>query len=208
MDSSGLGILLGSVGGLLGVGVAVFAVLYVTGVTEYLGGKKKSSISPATPERLRRLLLSLNGEDKPFEVKTSPETDLTLEWKIADARWYALFGKEGLKETYRAYLLLDESHHSVRYCEELLKVRWQASDQDLTKPSFSYQKQFFRGRILFQKSWEAQYGIKEDLSIGKVYEYRYDIREIRDPVRRIIIENGWEFVPVVSKRHAVFGRNS
>jgi hypothetical protein len=203
-----LGILAGSIGGLIGIGVAVFAVLYVTGITEYLGGKKKSSIYPAAPERLKKLLLALNGEDKPFEVKASPETDLLIEWKIADARWFALFGKEGLKETYRAYLLLDESRHSVRYCEELLKIRWQAGDQGAAKPAFSYQKQFFRGRILFQKSWEAQYGIKVDLSFGKVYEYKYDIREIRNPVRRLIVENGWEFVPVVSKRHAVFGRKS
>jgi len=208
MNDAALGIVFGIAGGIIGLGAAIFAIFYATGFFEYLGGKKSSSIPPANSQRLKRLLFELNSETKPYKLAPSPETDILIEWKIADSKWFAFFGNERIKHTYRAYVLLDEPRKSVRYCEELVKVRWLAAVNGGVNPVISYQKQFFRGKILFQKTWETQYGIREDLSFGKVYEYKYDIRAFRDPIRKIILENGWEFVHVVNKKHATFAKKT
>jgi hypothetical protein len=199
LDSAGL---LGALIGLLGAGAAIFAVVWGLGIFEHLGGKRKSMIFPITSNELRDRLLAVNSSDLPYEIITSPETDLLVEWKIADAKWFAVFSKERLRETYRGFLLLDEARKSVRYCEELVSVRWMAGTDSKSQPVLSYQKQFFRGRILFQKSYEVQYGIREDLSPGKIYENRFDVRQVRNPINKVIEDSGWEFVPVVRKSHA------
>ena len=195
-------VLIGVVVGVFGVGFAIFATIWALGLFEYLGGKKKSHLNPVSPDKLKERLLSINSPDLPYEIKKAPETDFLVEWKIADAKWFALFAKERLQETYRGYLLLDDSLKSARYCEELASVQWIAGNGGQGSPSLSYRKQFFRGRILFQKSREVQYGIREDLTLGKIYEYTFDVRKVRNPIKKVIADGGWEFVPVVNKSHA------
>ena len=80
-------------------------------------------------------------------------------------------------------------------------VRWVAQANG-TAPTFAYQRNFFRGRILYQKTWNVQYGIKDDLSFGKVYEIHFDIRNVRNPLKKVIETSGWEFVQVMNKAHA------
>lgn len=37
-----------------------------------------------------------------------------------------------------------------------------------------------------------------------MYEYKFDIGYVRDPVKKAIEDSGWEFVPVVRKEHATY----
>lgn len=71
-------------------------------------------------------------------------------------------------------------------------------------PTVSYREQFFKGRILFQKSWGIQYGIKEDGTLGKVYDYKFDISMVRNSIKKLVEDNGWEFVPVIRKKNAIY----
>lgn len=174
------------------------------GWLEYLGGKKGSRVTLSlNKDELKRKMLSLNSPDLSYELKPSAESDLALVWNIVDARWYGLFAKERLKETYRAFIMLDDVRRSVRYYEELGKVEWAAGSEGLV-PKVAYQSSFFKGRILFQKSRGVGYGIKTDGTPGKVYDYQFDIGYVRDPLKKVAIESGWEFVPVVRKEHATY----
>jgi hypothetical protein len=196
--------LIGLVIGLLGALTGIGAMIYALGYFEYLGGKKKSNILPIGKGALKKKLLALNSPDLPYVIKPDPETDLFVEWKIVDATWYAVFAKERLAKTYRAYLLLDESRKAARYCKETGTIQWMVGTGGSLNPVATFQKAFFRGRILFQKSWEVQYGIKENGTLGKVYEYKFDVNRVRDPIVKTIEESGWEFVPVVRKEHATY----
>ncbi len=195
-----IGMAFGILGALAGIG----AMIYAFGYFEYLGGKKKFTTLPMSKEKLKQKLLALNSPELPYQIRTDKETDLFVEWKIVDATWYAVFSKERLSKTYRAYLVLDESRKAARYCEETGSVRWLVGTDGSLNPVAAFQKAFFRGRILFQKSWEVQYGIKEDGTLGKVYEYKFDVNRVRDPIVKTIEESGWEFVPVVRKEHATY----
>lgn len=197
-------ILIGTAAGLLGVIAAVATMIYALGLFEYLGGKKKQKMPPVSREKLKQKILGLNSPKLPYGIKPAKETDLMVEWKIVDAKWFALFARERLSKTYRAYLVLDGSRKSVRYCEETGSVHWFAGTDGSLKPSVEFEKTFFRGRILFQKSWGMQYGIKEDLTLGKVYEYSFDVGRVRGPIAKVVEESGWEFVPVVRKEHATY----
>jgi hypothetical protein len=166
---------------LIAIAAAVYFILYAAGLFNYMGGKR-SDPDAVSKEILIKKLLSLNDQNKPFQIEKGEETDLVAEWKFVDPKWYVLFNKNGLKSAYRSFLLLDEGRHSVRCFEELGSVSW-TTGAGLV-PSIHFQKKHFGGRILFQKSYGAGYGVKKQSSCepGKVYEYKFDIDEIRTPI--------------------------
>jgi hypothetical protein len=201
----GLGLDIGLIIGLLGLaiaGISLYVMLYALGFFQYLGGKKPSLIPPVSRQELEDRLLSLNDPSKPYQIVKGDEADLVAEWKIADSKWWGVFNKSGLKYVYRASLLLDEKRHSVRCYEQLVYITWIVG-LDGVKPYVSYQKSFFGGRILYKKEKAKGYGIKQlkTLEAGKMYDYKFDIDEIRGPIIAVVEESGWEWVPVTAKKH-------
>lgn len=198
------GIAIGLIAGLLGAGVGLFFALYALGFFQYLGGKKPDPHA-VDKQTLQQAILTLNHPGKPYHIVPGEISDLMAEWKIVDATWYGIFNKSRLKKAYRALLLLDEARHSVRCFETIGTISWTAGANGLT-PTVHYSKSSFSGRILFQKPYGVGYGIKDPKSLeaGKVYEYRFDIDEIRAPIIDTVKSNGWEWVPVTAKRHAVY----
>ncbi|MEK6648114.1 MAG: hypothetical protein AABY37_02230 [Actinomycetota bacterium] len=192
-----------SILGLIAVAVAIWVMLWGMGFFQYLGGKKKSP-SAISKSALKEKVLNLNSAELPYQITSAKESDLFLEWKIVDAKWYGIFSKEKVSRTYSALILLDEARKTARYYEELGSVEWHIGTDGLRKPSIKYSAKAWKGRILFQKSWGVQYGIKESGKFGKVYEYKFDIGYVRDPIKRTVQENGWEFVPVVRKKYALY----
>ncbi len=192
---------------LIAVGAGVYFALYAAGFFNYLGGKKCDP-NAVSKEILEKKLLDHNDPSRPYQIVKGDDTDLLAEWKFVDAKWYGLFNKNGLKSAYRARLLLDEERHSVRCFEELGSVSWSAGVNGII-PSVHFQNSKFGGRILFQKSWGAGYGGKQltPPEIGKVYEYKFNIDEIRGPIIEIVKDSGWEWVPVTARRHATFKSN-
>jgi hypothetical protein len=185
-------------------GVGVYFALLGAGFFQYRGGKKMSSTA-VSKEALVNQLLALNDAAKPYHIVRGGDTDLVAEWKFVDASWYGIFSKSGLRGAYRMNLLLDEARRSVRCYEELGSVSWTAGASGLV-PSVHYQKSFFGGRILYKKEFGKGYGIKDPstLNFGKVYDYRFDIDDIRQPVIAAVEEGGWEWVPVTARRHATY----
>ncbi|MCJ7654575.1 MAG: hypothetical protein MUO97_04620 [Dehalococcoidia bacterium] len=196
--------LLGLLLGLAGAGAGLFFMLYALGFFQYLGGKKRNP-KAVSKETLAKRILALNDTTKPYHVVKGKESDLVAEWKIVDASWYGIFSKNKLSEAYRALLLLDEARRSVRVFEELGSVEWSAGSSGLV-PRVHFRKTFVRGRILFRKQWGVGYAIKDKtpLEVGKVYEYKFDVDEIRGPIAAVVKEGGWEWVQVVARRHATY----
>ena len=194
--------LIAGVGGLIAAGLGIYVMLYALGYFQYLGGEKKSTIPPVTKRELLDRLLALNAPSKPYQIFGSAESDLIAEWKIVDAEWYGIFNKNGLKQSYRAFLLADETRHAVRYYEELGTIAWTIGLEGLI-PVVRYAKSFFHGRILYSKDYAKGYGMRQlaPPEPGKVYDYEFDVNEIRGPIILTVEQSGWEWVPVTAKRH-------
>jgi len=202
----------GLIAGLIGLAVAsvsIYIMLYALGFFQYLGGKKLSPIPPVSKRELKNRILALNDPSKPYQIIEGEETDLIAEWKIADAEWWGIFNKNGLKYAYSANLLLDEARRTVRCYEQLASITWTAGLKGLI-PHVKYRRSFFGGRILYKKEWAKGYAIKQlkTLEAGKIYEYKFDVNEIRGPIIMVVEEGGWEWVPVTAKRHAAYGSSS
>lgn len=151
-------------------------------------GAKQSTVNTITNE-----LVQLNDPKHPFTI-TLNDQRLTAEWKLADAKWYTLFGKAGLKEKYTLYLRLDEKKKTVYAIEYLRSISWNASI-----PSAGWFWEFSYGWHALNVEWRRIYGIKDinPLSIGMVCSYQYNIDTIRLPIINAILKNGWSFRPAV-----------
>lgn len=93
----------------------------------------------------------------------------------------------------------------MRRYEELGSITWLA-DLEGPAPRVNHRRSFFHGRMLYSKQRAEAYAFKrlKPPEPSKVYEYRFDVNEIRGPIIAVVEESGWEWVPVTAKRHATF----
>lgn len=198
------GLIIGLIIG-IGVGVSLYFVLRGLGYFQYLGGQRRSSIPPVNKEMLVDRLLDLNELSKPYCITRGKDTDLLAEWKLVDATWYGVFSKSHVGQSYRISLLIDEPRHTVRYYEETGSVSWVQGNDGLM-PLITYQKKLWPIRKLSRKEKGMAYTIKdpESFKSGKVYEYQFDIANIREPLATVVRESGWEWVPVTARRHVTY----
>ncbi len=151
-------------------------------------------------EDLSQKLVELSQQSDQFTLNKSPETDFVVERKIVDASGYGIAGVDELKKTYKAYLLLDEEKHEARYNEEMHE-----SSRELGPSGLSGEKKFFRGKVIGSKQFGKEWGFKkggDPTSFDKVYDYSFDVKKLREPIKKLVEESGWKFKQVTFKRDA------
>ena len=156
-------------------------------------------------------LASKTGE---FTVKKDKEdTDLVIEKKIVDAAYGKVAGAERIKKTYRAYILFDESTREAKYNEELSEssdnVDFDSSsktenDTGIGNMSFGTSKKLFRGRMLAHKEMQKTWNIKSDMTPGKLVDYSFDVKSLRNPIEKLLNENGWKLIQVITRKEASY----
>ena len=171
------------------------------GLFDKLKGIKepKEGVAPVPPEELTSRLLALNNDQVPFAVSSGAggkEGDVIAQWKIVDAQWYEIFAKASLEKSHKIYLTLDRASNEVRVLEESWEVEWRAG-----VPSLSFSAEAFRGRTMGTKSFGTAYAWKgvNPLDYGQVYEYRFDVGEMKDPIAEVVTAAGWTYRPVTTK---------
>jgi hypothetical protein len=168
------------------------------GLLDKLRGVKRPDEHVAAVSRaeLEQRLLGINHDQVPFTIGPSQDADLQAEWKIVDANWYEIFAKAGLEKSHKIYLGIDEGEHEVRALEETWEVEWRAGVPDIR---LSMEKQ--QGRTLGSASFGRGYAFKgvNPLSFGEVYDYRFNVSEMKDPIIDTITASGWTYVPVMTK---------
>lgn len=163
------------------------------------GIKEPAEGTPVLPgAQVYERLAAIGGDQVPFSVGPDPDgaADLVVQWKIVDAQWYEIFGKAGLEKAHRILLALDEADHQVRVLEESWEVQWSAG-----VPSFSLSAEKFQGRTLGSKEFGKAVGFRgvDPLDVGTIYEYRFDVGEMKDPIIQVVTTSGWSYVPVMTK---------
>jgi len=156
--------------------------------------KRPASGTLALPagEVLARLK-ALNRDTAPWRILdgAAEGVDLIAEWKIVDAKWYEIFAKASLTKVFRILLKLDETEKHVRAQDREYEVSWRAGI-----PSLSMEASRFKGQST-SVQFGTSYGFKEDLSIGKQYEYFFKTSEIKTPVQEAVVACGWVYKGVV-----------
>lgn len=160
------------------------------GLFDWLTGSKSApaGVPRQSAAELRTRLLAVNRESAPFLVRDgAPErVDLVAEWKIVDAAWYEIFAKAGLERTFKVLMRFDEAKGEVRAVDQEWRVEWR-----LGIPSLSLSAEAFRGQKV-EMSFGSAYAFREeDLRFGKVYEYRFNTKELKTPLIEAAQAAGW-----------------
>jgi hypothetical protein len=171
------------------------------GLLDKLKGVKEPEpgTAPVAREEIQQRLLALNDGQVPFTIAPGAggeEGDLVAEWKIVDAQWLEIFAKAGIEKSHKIYLAFNEAENEVRALEESWDVSWRAGT-----PEIRLSAEAFRGRTFGSKSFGSGYAFKgvNPLDFGQVYEYRFDVSEMKEPITSVVTGGGWTFRPVVSK---------
>ncbi len=165
------------------------------GLLDFFTGRRapEAGVVRRSASDLRAALLSLNRDTAPFMVREGgPEgADLVAEWRIVDAQWYEIFAKAGIKKGAQILLRLDEATGEVRNIQRDWAVEWRAG-----LPTLAFASEAFRGQkveLSFGTGWAFR---EEDLRFGRVYEYRFQTRELKEPLQAITAVHGWIWRPV------------
>jgi hypothetical protein len=164
---------------------------WVTGSKPAPAGVKRQSV-----KALRTALMDLNRKTAPYKVRDGRKegVDLVAEWKIVDAEWFEIFAAAGLERVFKVLMRFDEAKGEVRALDREYEIEWRAGE-----PVLSLKASAFRGRK-WEKSFGAAYAFREDGSYGKVYDYRFDTSEIKNPLIEAVHQVGWGW------RGVAFGR--
>ena len=157
-------------------------------------------------EQLVQKIIQVGSESGQFAATKGNDTDLIVEHKIVDAEYYKLMGKEKIRKMYRALILFDETTHEAKYNEEITEG---SSDAGLNLGSgtfgFGGSKKTFHGKVIGMKETEKVWGLKkEDLTPGKVVDYSFDVKDVRQPIEQALTANGWKLVLVTLRKDASY----
>jgi hypothetical protein len=162
------------------------------GLFDLLTGRRAPAPGQARlPEAdLRAALLRLNRDTSPVVIRPAGSAeegaDLVAEWRLADARWYEVFGKAGLAKAAQLLLRFDGAAGEVRAVSRDWTVEWHAG-----LPLLSLAADGFRGRKA-EISWGRGYAFREeDLQFGKVYDWSFDSRALKGPIQEVVAASGW-----------------
>lgn len=160
------------------------------GLFDFITGTKsapKGVTRIAGPE-LKTRLLALNRATAPWQVRdgAAEGVDLVAEWRVVDARWYEVFAKAGLEKVHQVLMKFDAEKGEVRAVDRDWTIEWSAG-----VPTLSLAAEAFRGQKV-EVSFGTAYAFREeDLTYGKVYEYRFNSQELKGPLREVALAAGW-----------------
>jgi hypothetical protein len=142
-----------------------------------------------SPQEVRNALMSLNRATAPYRLidGQSEQVDLIAEWRIVEAQWYEVFAKAGLSKTFRIYLKLDPAQHEVRAMDREYTLEWSVG-----VPKLSVAVSSFKGQIQEVEFGKA-YAFTETLAPGQVYNYRFNTKEIKQPIQDAVTSCGWTY---------------
>jgi len=152
---------------------------------------------------LREKLIQLGQSNQQFTITPGQDCDLYLQHSIVDAKYYGIASKEQVKKQYAAKIWIVDQERTVKYREIIQEAS--SSAGVLPAPKLSFEKSTFKGKVLFKKEKEVAFGFKKPAdpsSFGKVYQYDFDVRKIRDPVKELVESNGWKFEQILTNYHA------
>jgi len=140
--------------------------------------------TPVTEATLRKQIAEINQFDVPVMVQEKGDK-LIITWRYVDAKWWEILAKAGLKKLYQLHIKLDDAKKEAILIDVEKSVAWRTGPTEV-----SVSGGFFRGVIMEYEIGKA-WGIRENFAPGKLYDYKFSVAEIKNPVMNAILRNGW-----------------
>ncbi|WP_114423441.1 hypothetical protein [Nocardioides houyundeii] len=130
--------------------------------------------TPVTDEFVRRVRDTTEGT--PYVVtRTSSGFDLSLD--VADAQWFGLFNRAGLRKVFVHHVKVTSDTFSIT--DDSTEIRWEAGH-----PKIAGSASRSMGRSI-EFGHEKIWAIRDDGTVGRVVDYKFDSEEGRDLITLI-----------------------
>ncbi|MFG2627159.1 hypothetical protein [Streptomyces sp. NPDC048473] len=147
-----------------------------------------SGVAPLPTMVVRAALLAINGPDVPYRVRNAlpaEKADLMAEWRILEPAVGSSFSRRQVERTIKTRMRLVPSKREVRALDEQWEVTWVG---DPPRPAAS--REYGRGpATTVTKQWTYERG--PDGRRHKVETFRFDSREMRNPLQNAVLGAGW-----------------
>ncbi|MER5944984.1 hypothetical protein ABT127_02845 [Streptomyces sp. NPDC001904] len=168
------------------------------GLFDKLTGTKHpgEGMAPRPAEEVRTALLALNGPEVPYAVRDgrAEGADLLAEWRVTEPSWYGFFSRTDVRHVLRFRLRLVPEKHEVRVVQQQLEVTWVRG-----VPTLSVSAEAGRGPgRTVSKRWTL--GRDDQGRIEATESFSFDTADLRDPLRRTVLDSGWTWRGVVLGR--------
>jgi hypothetical protein len=140
---------------------------------------------PLAPAALRAEIQAINEFDAPVMVEER-RGKLVATWKYLDASWWELLAQAGITKIYELHIKFDDTQRLVTLIDVTKSVAWRASPTQVRIGFFG-----FRG-VMFAYEIGKAWGIRQNLTGGKLYDYKFVPQEIKMPILNSILRRGWD----------------
>ncbi|MCC2280613.1 hypothetical protein LKL35_35195 [Streptomyces sp. ET3-23] len=145
---------------------------------------------------LKAALFAINGPDVPFVVRethSQEKGDLVAEWRVLEPAMGYSFSRKQVERTIKTSMRLDALKCEVRTYDEQWERTWVGDP-----PRLALSHEYGRGQIsMVYREWTYERG--PDGRRHKVETFRFDPREMKDPLQKAVLESGWTWRPVLRK---------
>ncbi len=152
---------------------------------------------PASADELAGILLSLNGGDRRWTIRSTNGTDFLAEWKTNDQTWQALFGRHGLSRARGIRLRVDRRRTVIKVADYAYRVRKRGKWGVDSQVSIGFRPvvglDLTHGRYAANGAGNSPAAKDPILLAGLGYE----ISAIKTQVVKAILGAGWSYQPVV-----------
>lgn len=156
-----------------------------------------SNAIPISKIELENRLLNVSRLKLPFTI-TKEGKYIIAQWNLVDRKVIETFSARRIKRFHKIKMRLTDKNEVLAVdIEGNLDYGFEIGNAS----NVNFNASFFRGIKLFQYNNEKEYGliIKDNkIKVDKVYEYKLNLQEMKNPIIDIITKSGWVYQPVVS----------
>ncbi|MDL5202002.1 hypothetical protein QQS16_18210 [Streptomyces sp. ALI-76-A] len=149
----------------------------------------ETGVAPLSATEVRAALFAINGPDKPYRVRNAlpaEKADLVAEWHVLEPVWGSGRSRRQVERTLKTRMRLDPSKHEVRVCDEQREVTRAGKP-----PGRIVARERGRGPQIIKVSWRGYYERGADGRRHKVETFRFDSRDMRNPLQAAVLGAGW-----------------
>lgn len=135
--------------------------------------------------------LQQRAQNTPYLI-TATDTGFRLELNIADASYYTLMYKVGVKRAFRIEAKVNNGNKTVQTTDILTKIDWQAGDTPgQFTPRVSWRGSITRGEI-YEFGTRKDLGVSNEGAPGVTVNYTYSTTEAKQWLSTQLKELGWK----------------
>ncbi|MFJ2593284.1 hypothetical protein [Streptomyces erythrochromogenes] len=153
-----------------------------------------SGVASLPTTELREALLAVNGTGVPFRVRHAlpkEKADLVAEWRVMKPAVGSSLSRKQVELRLKIRMRFVPAQREVRTLDERVQLTWVGDP-----PRLAVTREFGSGpSTTVSREWTYEKGL--DGRRRKVETFRFDSRDMKNPLRDMVLDAGWTWRGVV-----------